>query len=808
MSTGRFEPPTDALGDNADALRSMRAVPEYIEDENSGGGMKRYIAALLRHKWLIVGLGALGLAAGVGVGKLLKPTYMASATLQIDVVPRGSQQQTGPIRTTQLLDSRGWIDLLRSYAVLDEVVRRRRLFIDHDNAGDATFFEAIEVDSVVTPGTYSLAVAATGGSYTLESAAGASLESGVIGDSIGRTIGLRWAPPSLPAGRVFDFRLSSTRDAAVRLSALIENSPMPPDAAFLRISLTGTDPVDLATTVNVIANRYVEVATFLKRDKLTQVTQVLGAQLERSLSDLRQAENALETFKVNTITLPSDRGATPIASGLTETRDPVREAFFRLRLDVDSLQQEREAISRAIQGRTDTSLSLLVALGTIPSVRNSPELSASLQLLADKRAEARQLRLAFGPGHVPLQEVVQTVSELETRTIPAQAREVLSSLDQRIRDLDQRISASGREMQQIPARVSEEARRERDVLIADNLYTALQAAYEQARLAELSAAPDVRVLDAAQVPNRPLKDQLLIVLVGGLVGGLGIGAALAILLDRFDKRIRYPEQVSQELGLEILGALPRLGQDRSGQPSAEDAAHLLEAIRSIRMNLGFAHGLAGPFVTTITSPGAGDGKSFFAANLARAFASTGRRTLLIDADTRRGVLHRSMGVSRKPGLLDFLSGLSKREEIVRAIGPMGIDFIPSGTRQSGGPELLGSQQMTQLLMALRTEYDAVIIDSPPLGAGVDPLLLASLSGSLVLVLRTGVTDRELAESRLTELKRLPIRILGAVLNDVRPGGVYRYYSYLPGYRAVDESAETEDGPPAKKDSPRFLKGAG
>ncbi|MBK7978219.1 MAG: hypothetical protein IPK07_34890 [Deltaproteobacteria bacterium] len=139
---------------------------------------------------------------------------------------------------------------------------------------------------------------------------------------------------------------------------------------------------------------------------------------------------------------------------------------------------------------------------------------------------------------------------------------------------------------------------------------------------------------------------------------------------------------------------------------------------------------------------------------------------------------------------------------------MGIDFLASGTRHAGGPELLGSAQMTQLLMALRTEYDAIIIDSPPLGAGVDPLLLASLCGSLVLVLRTGVTDRELAESRLSELKRLPIRILGAVLNDVKPGGIYRYYSYLPGYRAGEESDESSEAEvsSAKKNSPRILGG--
>src|SRR5690606_27640111 len=100
---------------------------------------------------------------------------------------------------------------------------------------------------------------------------------------------------------------------------------------------------------------------------------------------------------------------------------------------------------------------------------------------------------------------------------------------------------------------------------------------------------------------------------------------------------------------------------------------------------------------------------------------------------------------------------------------------------------LASSKMAKLLMSLRSEYSAIIVDSPPLGAGVDPMVLAALCGSLVMVLRTGVTDRELAEARLHDIQRLPIRVLGAVLNDVKPSGLYRYYSYLPGYRAEDEA---------------------
>jgi capsular exopolysaccharide synthesis family protein len=764
---------------------------EYLEDEEGGLDIRRYVAALLRYKWLTLGLGVLGLAAGVGLSKLVKPAYEAQATIQIEPSGRNAQQQ-GPIRSGTILQDRAWIDLIRSFRVLDEVVKRRRLFVEYSSPDEARFFATFEVGEKFQPGTYQLTADGEGKRLTFATSAGTVLEERAVGDSVGTSVGFLWVPQDIPAGQSITFVVRTPRDAAVRLSESLEIPPLPLDASFLRISLRGTDPVGITATVNTVAERFVEVATFLKKDKLTQVTEVLRAQLARSADDLRRAENALETFKVNTITLPTDRGGgTPIASGLRETSDPVRRAFFDMRIDRDSLQQERDAIERALRVARDSSTSLAIVLGTIPSVRAATDITAALARLGDRRAEARQLRLTVGPSNANLQAAEKEVAELETQTIPFLARSLISNIDQRMRDLDGRLAASGREMQQIPVRVSEESRLERNLDIADNLYTQLQAAYEQANLNELSAAPDVRVLDDAKVPTQPVTDQLLIIIAGGFIGGIGLGLVLSIILDRFDRRIRYPDQVTRELGLNILGALPVIKSGRSGKPDAEQTAHLLEALRSVRMNLTYAHGAAGPFITTVTSPGAGDGKSFLSANLARSFASSGRRTLLIDADTRRGVLHRTMGVDRKPGLLDYLSGDEARERVIRSIPEWGIDFLPCGTRKSGGPELLSSAAMAQLVGSLRTEYQAIIIDSPPLGAGVDPLLLASLTGSMVMVLRTGVTDREFAESRLSDLHRLPIRVLGAVLNDVKAEGIYRYYSYLPGYRAEDEENEDE-----------------
>lgn len=765
-----------------------------FESDEEGVDFERYVSALLRHKWLILGIGALGFAAGLGASKLVKPVYEAQATIAIDVTSRDAQAT--PIRNAQLLQSRAWLDLLQSFQVLDEVVRRRRLFVETERDSDAIHFADLTLHDDFSTGAYSLTE--DGGLITLASAQGVTIERTAAGDSMGAALGFDWVAPALRPGQIVNFSVRTPRDAAVALQQSVVASLPPVDASFLRLQLRDSDPAEASATLNAIADRFVELATLLKREKLTVNANVLREQLASSYIDLRTAESELETFRVSTITLPSERGSTQLAPGLTETRDPVRNAFFQLRIDRDALARDRDAITRALRVGADSGALLLVSLSSIPAVTASSELSASLAALSEARAEARALSIGFSAAHPPLQRLLQEIEQLERRTIPSQAASLVENLNQRVGDIDERIAASSREMQQIPTRAIRQASLERNLEIAQSLYTQLRSSYEQATLAERSASPDVRVLDRAVPPTTPVTDQILIIIAGGLIGGLGLGLTVAILLDRFDRRLRYPTQVTRDLGLQILGAMPLVRSDRAGRVFDADAAQLLEALRSVRMSLTYAHGTAGTFVTTITSPGPGDGKSFTSANLAKSFAAAGHRTLLIDGDTRRGRLHRMLSMNRRPGLLDYLAGRVARDSLVQSVPEWGIDFISCGTRSAGGPEMLASAQMAQLVMSLKTEYSAIIIDSPPLGAGVDPMVLAALCGSMVMVLRTGVTDRELAETRLHDIQRLPIRVLGAVLNDVKPEGVYRYYSYLPGYRAEDEAEVATE--PAKRRS--------
>lgn len=782
-----------ALPSGTPAGPSAPFAPFDPDEDEDGGGLNvgRLVDAILRRKWLVIGLTVLGSAAGFGLSRVVKPVYEAQAAIQIPVIVRGGNAPA-PMRAAPILEGRGWVELIRSFAVLDEVVRRRQLYIDTNSPADLVALRGLSVTPELVPGDYKLVVREPG-RVALTTAEGSTLDEVAVGDSLGRALGIAWVPESLPPGREVAFRLRMPRDAAVRLGNDL-GTALPLEGALLRISLRHTNPQEAAATLNAVATRFEEVAILLKREKLTTVTEALREQLANARLELDRAETDLERFKVNTITLPTDRGGPAIASGLQETRDPVRQAFFALRNQREDLVRDRDALERALALPQDSVRTMVVALSTIPAVREARDVQRAIDELTDKRAEARQARVVFAPDRPEVQALDRQVQDLERITIPGAARALSENLAQRIADLDVRIAASSREMQQIPVRVTEENRRERNVTVSQMIYTELQSAYEQARLSELSATPDVRVLDSAVPPTRPVRDQALVVLAGGLLAGLGLGLLLAILLDRFDPRFRYPEQVTRDLGLPILGAVPLLKNGRNGKPSHEDAAILVEAVRSIRMAMLYAHGTAGTFITTVTSPGPGDGKSFVSLQLAKSFATSGRRTLLIDGDNRRGMLHRTLGIARKPGLIDVLEGRAPIEQVLQRASGDGFDVIPCGTRKASAPELLASPQMIQLMVRLRSQYEAIIVDSPPMGAGVDPLVLASLSGTMILVLRTGQTERALAEARLADVSRLPVRVLGAVLNDVKPEGVYRYYSYLPGYRADDEDESSSDEP--------------
>ena len=171
-----------------------------------------------------------------------------------------------------------------------------------------------------------------------------------------------------------------------------------------------------------------------------------------------------------------------------------------------------------------------------------------------------------------------------------------------------------------------------------NLYMTMDKEYEAKSLAAMNSLPDVTIIDRALPTAKPIRNTIVMLIGGGIFGSLALGIILALLLDLMDHRFRYPEQITHELKLEVLGALPKVPSPGDADKDPEAVLQSVEAFRGLRMNLHHAFN-APPVMLTITSPGAGDGKSMVASNLALSFAEAGYRTLLIDGDIRRGKLH-------------------------------------------------------------------------------------------------------------------------------------------------------------------------
>jgi len=759
---------------------------------------RHWTGAVLRHKWLVVLVTLVGTAGGFAVSRLLNPTYVVESTLWIDlpVDARQGDQGPNPIQSAQLLGPSGWVDLLKAHVVLDSVVDELRLYLSAKSPRDSAVLAPFRRDPTLSqPGAYRLEVADTGNAFTLFTADGTPLQRGHVGDAVGKDLGFLWVPPAveLSPGRTIEFAVADVPAVADRLAATIRVHTDLLEGKvgnFITVELRGPDPSRIRVIVNGIAQRFVAVAADLKRQKLRELTAILSEQRLQAQDHLRRAEAALRTFRVHSVTaLGADVAS---VAPTAQFRDPVFAGLVELKVTREQLRHDREAIERVLAASPDSGLSV-DALGMIESVQHSLEFSQVLRDFTERQAQLRALRLRYTNEVLPVRHLAGEIAILERRTIPTLARGLSAALVAREAELGQRVDSASGVLRAMPPLAIEDARRQREVTFGEQLAANIEQRYAEARLAEVSSVPDLRVLDPATTPLRPLYNMAPALLLVAFFGSLGIGVVSAVALDRKDPRLRYPDQVTRAMGLPILGVVPHV--DRGRGRGDDGIAGVIEAVRGVRMNVAHAHG-AGPVLVSVTSPGRGDGKSFVASNLALAFADSGYRTLLIDGDVRRGALHHVLKTTRKPGLTDVLAGDIPLEAVLQRTSYPCLSFIGCGRRRHRGPELLSSAAMPDLVHRLRPGYEAIIVDSPPLAAGVDAFVLGTVTGALLLVLRTGRSDRDLAEAKLDVLDRLPVRLLGAVINDVQWGGEYRHYSYyLAGYELADEDEAREPARP-------------
>ena len=748
---------------------------------------QRALLALRRFWWLILIAALLGVAGGFVAYRMVEPVYTAGAEILVSGEREGNAT---PIQADPLMQEQALIDLLKSPEVVEPVVRRERLFLSYPRGTEDLFMGFDLSPEGARFGRYEFAASGSG-EWTLLNAAGVEVDQGRAGDAVGASVGFEWNPPpaQLQGGLApVEFAVRPPRETATSIrSELLTN--MNEAGNFIRVSYASKNPELAARVVNGLLDEFQAVAASLKEDELEADLANLVIQLEGAKDSLYMVTEMLESFRIRTMSEPRQQSI--VTPGGTETlRVPQQDEYLSLRGQQQDVDRQLQVL-RSIQAEIPRGGLSIPRLESVPRAAQSAEISGMLLRLAELRQQRSDLLLRYTPQHPSVLDLDEDIRRIEQEQIPVTLSSLIDQLARESSDLQGRIAQADSDMRRVPRLMSEEQNLQEEQRRFQTLVNDLSNRRTLAEFAFRSSLADFQVLSDATVPFTPSSDKRLSFAAVVFIGFLGLGLGGALVLDRMDSRFRYPEDVTSGIGVDVLGMIPRV----SGSGTQ---AEVEEAFRDLRMRLMYAHGSAGPLMVVFSSPGPGEGKTLITANLALAFAKIGRRTLVIDADTRRGDLHRLMGEDRGVGLVDYLAGGSDGK-IIHRTEYENLFFMGSGTRLSRAPELLAGERIRHLFMRLKDRYDVILVDAPPLGAGADAFHLATLTGSMALVLRAGESEKSMVERKLQALSHLPVRVLGGILNDVSSAALkgYGYYSYyLPGYEAGGEDDRMGEYVPA------------
>jgi capsular exopolysaccharide synthesis family protein len=275
----------------------------------------------------------------------------------------------------------------------------------------------------------------------------------------------------------------------------------------------------------------------------------------------------------------------------------------------------------------------------------------------------------------------------------------------------------------------------------------------------------IKIAEYAVPPAVPNEDKRVKVQAAGMVGGLFLGMLLALLVDKFDKRLRDPRDVEPLFGAPLLGTIPKIGELK--RVKGEHARNLIaEEFRIIRTQLLFGNPELHHKTIAVTSPQPGDGKTSLAVNLAISIAKAGRRVLLIDADLRKPDIHRIFNISDSPGFAEVISGSHEPGAVIKKSDIDGLEVLPAGTPITRPSELLSRPEVTRILAALGEVYDHIILDTAPLLPVSDTHVLVGLVDGVLTSFNADV-DRNTVTLVQDILRRSRANVIGTVMNQVK-----------------------------------------
>ena len=587
------------------------------------------------------------------------------------------------------------------------------------------------------------------------------------------------------------------------------------NSRLVGISYASTSPELAAEISRAHAREFVRMNLHERREANATARRMLENNLAELRERIQRSEKALNDF----------RRAHPVLAATGEDDSVLLAGLKQLTTNYVSARSDRLML------QSEFAIAKSREYGSLATVQQDPVYQKLREEFEGLRSEYARLAQFYKEKYPEMVRLGGRIKDVKARMSELRHQAAATVEAQLIGAKDRELALAGEFDKQRQAAIdADDTVTQYRLLVREadtqrDLYKNLWSRMQEIGVAENLRQTNVSIVSLAEVPDRPVIEPLRRNLARGLLLGLLLGIMAAVGIDHFDGTVKTGDDIEELSGAPLLAVVPSFPstERRSSLPfglgsrtdvPAEvlpaDTEQVTEAFRTLSTSLVLGSPDRPLRVIQVVSGQYREGKTVIAVNTALALARNGARVLIVDANLRRPACHRLLHVASWPGLVDCLTGAPFESCITpvplgRASGASNltspganaggapglargaVDLLPAGTALPNAAEMLGNDRMRQTIEAVRDKYDYVVLDSPPILAVADGVLLSRLVDGVILVMRAGVTRASLVKQTISRLERAGGRIIGCVLDDVDPADGAHYY----GYYAPEEVLEGE-----------------
>lgn len=532
-------------------------------------------------------------------------------------------------------------------------------------------------------------------------------------------------------------------------------------SSIVKVSIDDNISLRARDLLNSLFKSYLEQEIERKSEVANLSLDFIDNQLDEINKKLKTSESDLESYKESNDVISLSDKAKTVSAQLVEYESKIQE------LDI-----EENILNNLYQYISNNQNLVGLSVGSISFA--DPALSILIKSLHEHASQKEALLLDYTELHPEVKKFSQTIATLR-RQIIASLKNNLKQLEQRKKSINDLINKYQKSIETLPKQERDLTRLTRYFNVNEKVYSFLLEKRAETAILKSSTISNGRILDEALNFSTPIKPKRVLIVLVGLILGIIVGLAYAFLKEFFNNTIKNTEEIEKYSSIPIYGVIPF-------NKNKKTINIFLEAFRSIRTNLQFLPQNESSRIISVTSSVSGEGKTTIIAKLGEIISQTNKKVIILDLDLRKASVHKEFDLPNNIGMSNYLTGQNSLLEVIKKTNNDFIDIITTGPLPPNPSELILTEEMKNVLLELKKNYDYILIDTPPVGLVTDALILMNYSDITFTIVRANYTRKEFIKNLDRLSKEHSHNHVGMILNGVEIGDKYGYgYGVSYGY---------------------------